>query len=142
MKELAWALVSAEAMKLRRGVPVVLARGAPAIAILLELIAVFGRVSPPYGNAAAKWRVLLQGGFAAWVGVCLPMMIAFEAACLANLEHSGKHGKQLLAFPISRWSVYATKMLFCGLLAWISILVAVPGFVGEVLIYSGYNGLA
>ena len=140
MMTMAWALVSTEAIKLRRSVPLLLAVLAPFFAVLLQLAVVFGRVAPPFGNAAAQWRALLQGGWGA-IGLGLPMLVAFEAACLANVEHAGKHWKQLFAFPIPRWSFYATKMLFCGLLAWISILIAVPGFIGDVLIYSGIHGL-
>jgi hypothetical protein len=141
MIAIAWALIGTEAIKLRRSVPLLLALVAPALAIALELAAVFGRIAPPFGNAAAKWHALLLGGWAAWTGLCLPVLIAFEAACLANLEHAGKHWKQLFAYPIPRWSVYAVKMLFCGLLAWIGMLIAVPGLIGGVLIYSGVHGL-
>jgi hypothetical protein len=141
MMAIAWALVGAEAIKLRRTVALWLAVGAPALAILLELSALFNRFSPPRGDAGVVWRILLQGGWLTWLGFCLPMLISFEAACLANVEHSGKHWKQIFAFPIPRWSVFATKMSFCGLLAWGSILVGVLGFVGDVLIYSHAGGL-
>ena len=136
-----WALVTTEAIKLRRSVPLLLAVLAPVFAVLLELASVFNRLSPPFGNAAAQWRVLLQSGWGVWMGLCLPVLIAFEAACLANLEHAGKQWKQLFALPVPRWSFYATKMLFCGLLAWISMLIAVPGYVADVLIYSAVHGL-
>lgn len=141
MIAIAWALITTEAIKLRRSVPLLMALLAPLLAILLELAAVFGRFAPPLGNSEAKWRALLSSGWGAWMGLCLPVLIAFEAACLAGVEHAGKHWKQLFAFPIPRWSFYATKMLFCGALAWIGILIAVPGYICDVLIYSAVNGL-
>lgn len=141
MIALAWALLSTEAMKLRRTPPVWLALGAPLFAILLELFSVFHRNAAPSGEAAAQWNTLLQNGWGIWAGLCLPMLISFEAASLIQVEQAGKHWKQLFAYPIPRWSVYATKMLMCGLLGWISVLIAVPGFVGDVLIYSGFHGL-
>jgi hypothetical protein len=140
MITIGWALLGTEAIKLRRSVPLLLAVLAPMLAIVLELAVVFDRLSPPFGSAAAQWRALLQSGWA-WMALCLPVLIAFEAACLANLEHSGKQWKQLFAFPIPRWSFYATKMMFCGLLAWIGMLIAVPGYIGDVLIYSAVHGL-
>jgi hypothetical protein len=141
MMAVAWALISTEAIKLRRTVAVWLAVAAPALAILIELAAVFGRTTPPRGTTSAQWRLLLQPGWTSWFGFCLPMLIAFEAACLANLENNGKQWKQLFAFPIPRWSVYATKMLFCGLLVGASFVVAVLGFAGDVLSYSVVYGL-
>jgi hypothetical protein len=141
MMAVAWALISTEAIKLRRTIAVWLAVGAPALAVLIELIAVFGRTAPPRGDAGAQWRLLLQPGWTAWFGFCLPMFIAFEAAYLAHLEHSGKQWKQLFAFPIPRWGVYAVKMLFCALLAGASFLIAVTGFVIDVLSYGVVYGL-
>jgi len=141
MIAIALALVSTEAIKLQRTAALWLAIGAPVLAVLLELIALFDRTYPPSGDAGTVWGILLGGGYTSWLGFCLPILISFEAASLANLEHSGKHWKQLFAFPIPRWSVYTTKMLFCGLLAWVSILIGILGFTGDVLIYSGAHGL-
>jgi lantibiotic transport system permease protein len=136
-----WALMSTEAIKLRHSLALWLAVAAPLLAILAELIGLFDRYSPPSGDAAAMWRALLQNGWAFWLSFFAPMLIAFQAASLANFEHAGRLWKQLFAFPVPRWSVYATKMLACGLLLGASFLILVPGYIGDVLIYSGTYGL-
>lgn len=141
MMAIAWALIGAEAIKLRRTAALWLAVLAPVFAIVLELIIVLGQHFPPTTDASAFWRIPLQSGTAMWLGLCVPVFISFEAACLTSLEHSGKQWKQLFAFAIPRWSVFATKMLFCGLLAWVGILAGMLGVAGDVLIYGAMNGL-
>lgn len=141
MMAVAWALVSTEAIKLRRTLALWLMIAAPLLAVLLQLISLFNRASPPAGDAAAVWRALVQNGWVFWLVFFAPMLIAFEAASLANLEHSGRLWKQIFSFPIPRWSVYATKVLVCGLLLGGSFLILVLGYIGDVLIYGGIYAL-
>jgi hypothetical protein len=137
---IAWALVSTEAIKLRRTLALWIVLLTPAIVCAMELVSMLNSDSLPSGNASAAWHDLLLGGWGWWLALIAPMLISFEAAALANLEHGGKLWKQLFAFPIPRWSVYATKMLFCGLLIGVSFLALLLGFVGDVLIVSGVRG--
>lgn len=134
------ALLSTEAFKLRRTLGLRMTAAAPVFAILLELPMLFNRRAFPVGDASTVWRSLYRGGWLFWIGFFVPVLVAFEAASLANVEHRGKQWKQLFASPIPRWSVYAVKMLFCGLLVGASFAIVVPGLVGDVLIYSAANG--
>ncbi len=140
MMAIALVLVRTEALKLQRTVALWLAVAAPVLAIILQLIILFDRISFPIGDAGTVWRNLLQNGWGFWLGFFVPMLVSFEAASLANLEHREKQWKQLFAFPVPRWSIYAIKMLFCGLLVGASFLIVVPGFVGDVLIFSWARG--
>jgi hypothetical protein len=141
MIQTAWALASVEALKLRRTAALWLPVAAPVLALILEIIDLFDRNYRPRGDAITVWRSLLGGGWALWLILFVPLLIAFEAASLFNLEHNGKQWKQLFAFPIPRWGVYATKMLFCGLLVGASFLIITLGSTGVVLIYSGFKEL-
>jgi len=134
------ALVSTEALKLRRTLALRMVVAVPVFAILLELLMLFNRRAFPFGDDAAVWHSLFRGGWLFWIGFCVPVLVAFEAASLANVEHRGKQWKQLFAAPIPRWSVYAVKMLFCGVLVGASFAMVVPGLVGDVIIYSAASG--
>jgi hypothetical protein len=141
MMQRAWALVSAEAIKLRRSAPVRLALAAPALLFVLELLTMFSRPRINLTNPTLLWRDLLSFGWVMWLGLFAPALVDFEAICLANLEHSGKHWKQLFALPIPRWRVFAVKMLFCGLLLGASFCAFTMTSVGGVLLFSGVRGL-
>jgi hypothetical protein len=131
MMLIAWALLTTEAIKLRRTLALWLAVAAPVFAILLELISLLDRSSFPSGDAVAVWPGLLQSGWGLWLGFFAPMLICFEAASLANLEHGGRLWKQLFTYPIPRWSVYATKILFCGLLVGAGFVILALGYAGD-----------
>jgi hypothetical protein len=142
MMQGAWALVSTEAIKIRRTLALWLVVVAPALAFTMVLILLFNRnSSSPIEDATTMWRSLLGTAWGFWLGLVTPILISFETASLANLEHGGNHWKQLFAFPIPRWSVYATKMVFCGLLVGASFLVVVLGFIGDGLIFGAVRGL-
>ncbi|HXB74193.1 MAG TPA: ABC transporter permease [Candidatus Acidoferrales bacterium] len=141
MMPTAWALVSSEAIKLRRSAPVRLAIAAPALLFLLEILTMFGRRHINLTDPAILWRDLLSFGWIMWLGLFTPALIVFEAICLANMEHNSKQWKQLFALPIPRWRVFGVKMLFCGLLLGASFLAFTVTSVGGVLMFSGARGL-
>jgi lantibiotic transport system permease protein len=139
MIPLAWALISTEALKIRNTAALWLAVVTPVLATILHVIDLFNRSSFPVGNPGDVWRNLLRNGWSFWA-LFVPILISFEAATLADLEHRGRHWKQLFTLPIPRWSVYATKILFGGLLLAASSFIVVLGFVGNVLIYNAVSG--
>jgi hypothetical protein len=141
MMQTAWALISSEAIKARRSAPMRLAIGAPALLFFLEILTMFSRGQINQTDPARLWSDLLSFGWIAWLGLFTPALIALEAVCLINVEHSGKHWKQLFVLPIPRWRVFGVKMLFCGLLLAASFLVFTVTSVGAVLMFSGARGL-
>jgi lantibiotic transport system permease protein len=136
-----WALVTSEAIKLRRSPAVWLAVAAPGLLCLLELLTLFGRRHINNTDPARLWTDFLSFGWVMWLGLFLPALIGFEAISLAGLEHDGRHWKQLFALPIPRWSIFAVKMLACAALVAASFLGFVAGSVSAVLLFSGSRGL-
>jgi len=136
-----WALITSEAIKLRRGAPVRLAIAAPALLFVLELLTLFGRRTINATNPSALWTDLLGFGWVLWLGLFIPALIAFEAICLAGIEHDGRHWKQLFALPIPRWQIFAVKMLFCALLVAASFVVFAVASIAGVLLFSWARGL-
>src|SRR4051794_10149917 len=103
MMQTEWALVSSEAMKLRRSAPVRLAIAAPALLFALELLTMFSRRTSNPAAPAILWRELLSFGWIMWLGLFTPALIAFQAICLAGMEHDTKQWKHLFALPVARW---------------------------------------
>jgi hypothetical protein len=141
MMQMAWAVVSAEAIKMRRSAPVRLAIAAPTLLFFLELLTMFGRRQINLTDPVLLWRELLGFGWILWLGLFAPTLIVFEAISLAAMEHGSRQWKQLFALPVPRWSVFAVKMLFCGLLLGGSFVVFTATSVGGVLLFSGIRGL-
>jgi hypothetical protein len=136
-----WALVSSEAIKLRRSAPMRLAVAAPALLFVLQLLTLFGRRTINATNPSALWADLLGFGWVMWLGLFTPALIAFEAICLAAIEHDGRHWKQLFALPIPRWRIFAVKMLFCGLLIGASFVAFAVTSLAGVLFFGWVRGL-
>ena len=142
----AWALVSAEAIKLRRSAPVRLALAAPALLFVLHLMTLFARPAASLAGQGITdpvrlWRDLLGFPWILWLGLFTPALIVFEAICLANMEHNSRQWKQLFALAIPRWRIFAIKMFFCGLLLGVSFLIFIVTSVAGVLMFSGARGL-
>ncbi|PWT86517.1 MAG: hypothetical protein C5B56_12320 [Proteobacteria bacterium] len=141
MGTLAWALLSAEAIKVRRSAPLRMALAAPGLLFVLEVLTLLARRQINQANPVLLWRDLLTFGWVMWLGLFTPALIAFEAISLAGLEHSGRHWKQLFALPVPRWTVFAVKMVFGGLLLAVSFAVFAMSSMGAVLLFGGVRGL-
>lgn len=136
-----WALLFAEAIKARRSAPVRLALAAPVVLFLLEILSLFARHQINQTNPVVLWQDFLTFSWVFWLGLFTPVLIVLETVCLTNVEHSGKHWKQLFALPVARWKLFTVKMLFCGALLSVSFTVFTLTSVGGVLIFSGVRGL-
>jgi lantibiotic transport system permease protein len=126
---------------MRRAAPVRLAIAAPVLLLVLEVLTMFSRHTINATNPSALWTDLLSFGWVMWLGLFTPALIVFEAICLASIEHSGRHWKQLFALPIPRWRIFAVKMLFCGLLVGASFIVFGVTSLAGVLFFSWVRGL-
>jgi hypothetical protein len=137
----AWMLVTAEAIKLRRSAAVKLALAAPGLLFALEMLTMFSRGQINATDPARLWRDLMSFGWILWLGLFTPALIAFEAICLAGLEHGGRHWKQLFSMPVPRWGIFAVKMLACGVLVGASYAIFLTTSAGAVLLFSGAREL-
>ncbi len=136
-----WTLLTTEAIKVRRSAALRLAISAPVLLFLLELLTLFGRHTVNVTNPKALWTDLLTFSWIMWLGLFTPALVTAETICLANLEHAGRHWKQLFALPIPRWRIPAAKMLFCAILLSGSFALFVITAVAAVLIFSEVRGL-
>ena len=137
----AWAVITAEAIKLRRSAPVKLALAAPGLLLVLELLTMFSRGQINLRDPVRLWRELMSFGWVMWLGLFTPALIAFEAISLAGLEHGSRQWKQVFALPVPRWSTFGVKMLACATLVGASFLVFTVSSVGAVLLFSGAREL-
>jgi hypothetical protein len=135
------AFLAAEAIKLRRSAPVRLAIAAPALLCFLVFLTFLPRSHFEAANPTRLWRDLLRDGWVFWLGLFTPALIALQSVCLINVEHSGRHWKQIFVLPVSRWKFFAGKMLVCALLLAASFLLFVFGSVAAVLAFSTARGL-
>lgn len=129
MIRLAWALLSSEAGKLRCTALIPIAVGAPVVVAFFDLMLWLGQNRRYPMQPETIWNLLRHGGGVFWVLPILPLLIAVQAAMLVDMEHSGQHWKQLFAWPIPRWSVYAAKMTAVAAVVGVSFAVFVPMFV-------------
>lgn len=141
MTRVGWALLKAETIKLRRTAAPVVAVATPVLVSFMQLFGLLNRKDTFWPPAEVVWAGLLKGQWTVWLAFFVPVLISFMAASLAGLEHSGNQWKQLFAFPIPRWWVYAMKMLSCGLLVGVSFEVFTLAFIGNALIYGRVDGL-
>jgi hypothetical protein len=141
MGKMAWALVSAEAIKARRSAPLRMALAAPGLLFVLQVLTLLARRQINQADPVLLWRDLLTFGWLLWLSLFAPALIAFEAIWLAGLEHNGRHWKQLFVLPVPRWTVFAVKMVFGGMLLAVSFAVFAASSVGAVLLFSGVRGL-
>lgn len=128
-------------MKLRGTVAPWLVLAVPAFVAMLSLAGLFGSRFVPQGTPSTLWPELLQGGWVFLFWLSVPAFVSIEAAYLANVEHSGKSWKQLFAYPVPRWSVYAVKMVVSALLTAAAIIVGVVALTLAVLLYGSVYDL-
>lgn len=91
-----------------------------------------------YDYLTKQYRADLWGGLlgnvADFVPVALYLGGTLICSMMANVEHQMSSWKQLLALPISRVSVFMSKLLLCLLLVAVSCLLLSGGVVGLGLI--------
>ena len=66
----------------------------------------------PVDVSPIAWTV--QGTLSIWGSFLLPAMVAVECSLLASIEHGGNGWKHLLALPLPRSAVYASKFAMAG----------------------------
>ena len=89
----------------------------------------------------AIWEYVSRQASLMWAGLVTPILIALDAAYLANMEHARNQWKQLFACPIPRWGVYAVKNCFCGLLVMASFAFFSIGLVALALSVGSLRGV-
>jgi len=126
-----------EAIKVRGTIALWLAVIVPLLAVVVFAVSLSSREA----SFGMSWFQLKQTGLGLWFIFFMPVLIFFEAAFLASLEHEADQWKQLLTFPIARWIHFATKMAVCALLLSASFGLFVMGFTADLIIIGDRRNL-
>ncbi|WP_232278380.1 ABC transporter permease [Paenibacillus sp. 481] len=116
-------LLSSEWIKLRRSNIWLLMFVSPALAALIGLMYNVG------SDEQMQWPMLLSVMGAAHVLLFLPLLAGVFSAFVCRYEHAGGGWKQMLALPMSRSSLYITKMLLVSFMLLVTQLLFISGVV-------------
>jgi ABC-2 type transport system permease protein len=127
--------IRVELLKLRRTLALLAAVLVPLVVIVMTTIIVLARDPGRITTQSDPWDVVLVNFVLfLWCIVTLGPLIALESALLAGLEHRENTWKHLYALPVSRWSIYAAKLIAGAGLVVLSTIALDLGFVAEGLL--------
>jgi hypothetical protein len=102
--------VRSDLLKLRRTHALVLPLLLPATPPLVFLVYVLQRGTAHYPEEVSPVAWTVQGVLSIWGNFLLPVIAAVECVLVASIEHGSNGWKQLLALPLPRSAVYASKL--------------------------------
>lgn len=117
--------LSAEFLKLKRTLALLVALGLPALVILMNF-AIFLRTRS-FEAGSNAWDFFVGNNLVIWGLLMLTLYVTLETALLASLEHHQQGWKHLAALPIPRAAVYAAKQLMAMGMVALSMGVIVLG---------------
>jgi lantibiotic transport system permease protein len=125
-----------ELLKLRRTLALAFAIIVPLVVIVMTTVLILSRdPGSRIGGPSNPWdTVMLNFVLFLWCIVALGPFVALETALLAGLEHRENAWKHLFALPVSRWSIYAAKLIIAAGLVVLSTGVLDLGFAAEGLL--------
>src|SRR5262245_25934891 len=101
--------LSAEFLKMKRTLALLVALGLPMVVILMNLV-IFLRTKN-FEEGSSAWDFFVGNNIVIWGLLMLTLYITLETALLAGLEHNQQGWKHLAALPIPRTAVYAAKQI-------------------------------
>lgn len=111
------ALLTVEAMKLRRSLALLVTLACPLMVVLL-LFAVTLKQMPANGMKPAQWGNLWAGVSALWCYFMLPLYVALITTLVNGSEHRNQTWRLMLTLPVGRGELFAAKALVAwGLVA-------------------------
>ena len=131
-------VLHAEVLKLNRTIALKIVFIAPAfIFVTVFILAWQAPFSSMQLGLGDEWSHLVRRNLLLWAALMMPMFVTMITALLAGLEHTDNQWKSLLARPISRWTVYVTKLVVALVLVALSTLVLLCGILlsGFILPY-------
>lgn len=126
------AALTAEMLKLRRSLVLLLCAAAPSMVAVLSGMMLMNREEP------AGWTAFAMNSAAFWSFFMLPMTVTALTVLLAQIEHGPKFWNHLLALPVPRWRLYGAKAAVAALLVAVTsaslvLLVPAAGYAAEAL---------
>lgn len=97
--------LAAEALKLPGSLALMSCVAAPLMLGVLCFLATLGGADLSWGSLIGSLALAL------WAVFLFPMAIAAFATSLAQLEHADRNWTYLLALPVPRWVIYASKLI-------------------------------
>lgn len=124
---------SAETLKMKRTLALLLAFIAPLVIVAMEFISYMQRPAQMTQHEGNAWVFLGRQTLTIWALLMQPLFVTLETALVAQLDHSSDHWKQLFAMPLPRWTIYAAKQVINVLLIALSLLL--------LLVYTLMSGI-
>ncbi len=126
-----------ERIKAKRTLALYLSVIGPVLAVAMGLFSLSMAEGIAKAKSIAPWQAYLQSALVLWCAFVLPLVIALQAALMAQLEHTNHKWKHLLSLPVSRASLFLGKWL------WLVALAAAANalFLLGVLTVCAINGL-
>ncbi len=103
----------AEILKIKRTIALKMVLAFPTVVVLLILFLVS---QAPFSTLEREgmndlWTELARVNLKIWALLMLPLYMTLESVLVAGLDHSENQWKALLARPVPRWTLYATKLV-------------------------------
>lgn len=115
--------LSAERLKLKRTLALLVAPIAPLAIIALQMAMVIDRAKlRAASDPAREWLGYGSQCILLWLLLMYPLFVTLETALLANLEHSSRQWKHLYALPVPRPALFVAK--YAGALVLLAISMA------------------
>lgn len=112
--------MKAEFLKSKRTLALALAIIAPFTVVLLNFLMYLDRDQLYGPEDISAWDWYIQGNFAIWVVLMLIMYITLITALINYIEHSNNTWKKLFSLPISKFSIYFSKLTIATVLILLS----------------------
>lgn len=131
--------LSAELLKSRRTLMLMLAFLAPLAMAFLELAVGFNQGIKMYKIGGDSWKTLIDHTMIMWVLILLPLFVTLQMGLMGAMEHNSRMWKQLYSRPLPRWSIYLAKQIIgMGLIGTSSIILGLfavsDGLLGRILV--------
>ncbi len=126
--------LSAELLKSRRTLMLLLAFLAPLAMAFLELAVGFNQGIKMYKIGGDSWKTLIDHTMILWVLILLPLFVTLQMGLMGAMEHNSRTWKQLYSRPLPRWSIYLAKQIIGMGLIGISFIVLGLFSVGDGLL--------
>lgn len=116
-------VLSAEWLKMRRTLGLILALLIPLALVLLEFAVTVQTGINSIPSNVDSWIWISQSIMLFWSLLMLPLFVTLETALLGNMEYRNQTWKKLFTFPVPRWMVIFAKQVSALALIALSCLV-------------------